>query len=590
MKNRPFSIALLFLGVVAAGRFANAQDLPLEVEYLDAPPVERSFDDDFGKPIVAPDAFGGSTEQPLSLSTYGPPSPFAAGVDAESRSTAVALNYCRASLHRIRSEPTQSVLAEERRRILDNISLAGIADPEVIKLYSALLEEIASIPLRDAEKQLTRTSHDRAIRRQVTWDVLAFTTSMATAQFGSALKTGADSWWDVRDRMYRREMDNIKLDRDEVQAVVAKSTLFLDTFWKLARKRNIPDAWLVRGTDLDRLAMCNVEEDADIRLRRLARLEPFLIAYPPYWYHVARTQQESGQFENAIETYGKLELLETGHFRVDEMLAASLANMALLQDEVGDTRSAYTAARALAAAPDVPMANIAAARVLQRRGQLAMAEEALLRNVDAGLEVATSQTFRLGLYYHSGDNAKLLAALNDPKVVQTASASAVLRCLTRFEPDEYPPVVIAELSRSLAAYPRLTFGSDELVIAADYRWRLPQVGFEFPDLESGRTTPQIASIRGGYSARFPGVFEWGNPFNHPETMEVELVLNYPDATSLALTLTSPQGQHVAAKPARDATQQPPLVISRVRVEGIQLSFDGTPMRSAALIGDDLAIE
>ena len=53
--------------------------------------------------------------------------------DPLARSTAVALNYCRASLHRIRTQPTPQVLADERDRVLDNLSLDAIADAEVIR-------------------------------------------------------------------------------------------------------------------------------------------------------------------------------------------------------------------------------------------------------------------------------------------------------------------------------------------------------------------------------------------------------------------------------------------------------------------------
>lgn len=597
MQDLPTRTAFLFVVSVLAANLAGADDRSsVVVQPVTVEPAKDEVDAvvpfDAHKPATAGTAseVGFVSPTDLSLTTYGPPSPFAVGVERSSRSTAVALNYCRASLHRIRTQPGADVLAEERRRILDNLSLAGIADPEVIQLYSALLDEIGSIPLRDSEKQLTRSNHNRSIRRQVTWDVIAFSTELATAQFGSAIKTGADSWWDVRDRTYRREMEQLKLDRGEMRDVVSKSTLFLDTFWKLARKRSIPDAWLVRGADLDRLAQANQEESAEVRLRRLVRLEAFLVAYPPYWYHVARTQQEIGLFGEAIETYSRLELLETGHFRVDEMLAASLANMALLQDAAGDRIAAHTAARALAAAPDVPEANLAAARVLQRQGQLAMAEEAILRNVDSGLQLATSQTFRLGLYYHSGDNDKLIAALSDPAVVQTASAGAVLKCLARLEPSEYPQTVIAELSRSLAAYPQINFGADELIIAADYRWRLPQLGFQFPVHASDRTMPQIARIRGGYSARFAQSFEWGHPFSPPETMEVELVLTYPDKTKVALTLSTPPNRQVADQSGRSSRNAGPLMITRARIEGVQVSFDNTPLRSAALIGDDIAIE
>ena len=61
------------------------------------------------------------------------------------RQTAVALNYCRAALHRIRRKPDKCVFLEEQQRILNNLNLSKIADPEVISLWDDLYEEIARI-------------------------------------------------------------------------------------------------------------------------------------------------------------------------------------------------------------------------------------------------------------------------------------------------------------------------------------------------------------------------------------------------------------------------------------------------------------
>ena len=46
--------------------------------------------------------------------------------ERRARATAVALNYCRTSFHRIRRHPNKQVLVEERERILDNLNLNGI--------------------------------------------------------------------------------------------------------------------------------------------------------------------------------------------------------------------------------------------------------------------------------------------------------------------------------------------------------------------------------------------------------------------------------------------------------------------------------
>src|SRR5690606_28102726 len=109
-----------------------------------------------------------------------------------------------------------------------------------------------------------------------------------------------------------RDLELHKIDKARATAVIQRSSQFLDTFWKLARKKSIPDRWLVRGDDLDQLESAIQESDAEVRLRVLRRMEPFMQAYPPYWYYVARTQQELGKLSDAAATYAHVEELGQG--------------------------------------------------------------------------------------------------------------------------------------------------------------------------------------------------------------------------------------------------------------------------------------
>src|SRR5262245_57039052 len=96
----------------------------------------------------------------------GAPTAKAASLPApDARETAVALNYCRAAFHRIRKEPTKSVLAQEQEKILNNINLDGIADHEVIVLYSSVLDEINQIGVADYERKLSRQYHSTTIQQ-----------------------------------------------------------------------------------------------------------------------------------------------------------------------------------------------------------------------------------------------------------------------------------------------------------------------------------------------------------------------------------------------------------------------------------------
>ena len=68
--------------------------------------------------------------------------PVTPATEVSRRNTAVTLNYCRAALHRIRRGPSKNVLLEEQQRILNNLDLNQIDDPEVITLYRSILDEI----------------------------------------------------------------------------------------------------------------------------------------------------------------------------------------------------------------------------------------------------------------------------------------------------------------------------------------------------------------------------------------------------------------------------------------------------------------
>ncbi|HXY38014.1 MAG TPA: hypothetical protein VEI07_27545, partial [Planctomycetaceae bacterium] len=173
--------------------------------------------------------------------------------EAIRRSTAVTLNYCRASFYRIQKTPTLRVLIEEQEKILNNVDLNGIADQEVIKLYTAVLVEISEIRLSDRERVVLEDKYHNTLGTLLTADAFDFGTQLASAHYLAAVRTGARSWWDYRVSVNTRDMDIFHVDQKRLMAFTEKSGQFLDTFWKLARDRKIPDRWLIRNQDLHNL-------------------------------------------------------------------------------------------------------------------------------------------------------------------------------------------------------------------------------------------------------------------------------------------------------------------------------------------------
>jgi len=226
--------------------------------------------------------------------------------DEQRKAAAVALNYSRAALHRIRRNPSVRVMIEEREKILNHLNLNGIADEEVMKLYAGVLDEISHVQIADREKDVIQEQYVRSVHRELGISAFTLAAEVATAQYFSAVKTGANSWWDHRNKTMSKELDRWQVDKKLMTSVVDKSTQFLDTSWKMARAKQIPDRWLVRNDDLDKLENAWRENDLETRSRVLKRMAGFMECYPPYWYYVARTQQMQGQFARAAASISSL--------------------------------------------------------------------------------------------------------------------------------------------------------------------------------------------------------------------------------------------------------------------------------------------
>ena len=135
------------------------------------------------------------------------------------RQTAVALNYCRAALHRIRRNPQKRVFLEEQQRILNNLNLSKIADPEVITLYREVLDEISQVELSERERRIIVEQFKQGTRRQLSTSFFVIGAQVITGQVGNVIQSGANSWWDYRNQEVRRDPDVWKVDRTEFSAL-----------------------------------------------------------------------------------------------------------------------------------------------------------------------------------------------------------------------------------------------------------------------------------------------------------------------------------------------------------------------------------
>lgn len=418
-----------------------------------------------------------TAQAPVQPAAQSGANPLEAGKKAEfneesARSTAVALNYCRASFHRLRQNPSRRVWFEEQQHILNNLNLREIADQEVIALYTAVLDEVSKERIAEKERKVLQDNYKHQLRRQVLSSAFVLGAELGTAQYVNAARTGANSWWDYRATGQTRDLDLWKVEKTRLIEVSDKSNKFLNTFWDLAKKKQIPDEWLVRGNNLDELETALQESDPTVRLRILKRMEPVMVCYPPYYYHLGRTQQAQGLWVAATDTYLKLVTLGDGHFRADDMLASGLANLSVIQAHLKHSDATQTAQRALKYTTGAWQVNLVCARILSQNGHSDEAEEAILRNVDVDLERPQSLASLMSLYVQNGDDQKLITALNDPTNVADLPALALLQSAGKLGVRKMPAGALRQLVTSLYVYERSSFGRSQLVCMAAPAWNL----------------------------------------------------------------------------------------------------------------------
>lgn len=416
---------------------------------------------------------------------------------AAARRAAVALNYCRGSFYRIRQNPSQEVLTQERRKILNNLNLTAIQDRKIVELYTSTLDEISNIGIARQERDVVKQSYGKSWKSLATVTAFGFLTDASSFDYAAMIRRGASSWWDFRGIQVNRNMNLWDVQKKRLTTIQAKSSSFLQASWELAHSHKIPDTWLVRNADFQRLHETLRETNLKVRLRRLDRLAPFMECYPPYWYYLGRTQQQLGQFSDAEVTYLHAAELGDGHFRRDELLAAAMVNVASIRQYLDKPGASEAARRALAYTIESPQVNLAAAAVLMRNRQLADAENAILRNLDTGIETAQSEVALLAVYARQGAAEKILARLEDPALVNRTPIPILLRCAASLDGKTLPVTVARRLQSSFRAYSR----NDQIVLVADPAWNLRAARFAVD--ESADNPPQLHQTAGAVTVSFP---------------------------------------------------------------------------------------
>jgi len=398
----------------------------------------------------------------------------------------------------------------------------------------------------------------------------------------------------------RRDSDEWKVEKSEFTNLMSRSSNFLDSFWRLSQKNDIPDEWLIRDQDLDQLGRVLNERDAAQRLRMLGRMERFMECYPPYWYYVARTQQHLGMNEEALKTYQRLSEVGSGHFRQDDMLASSMANMALLQEFNNDPNAPRTAARVMDYSMRNWESNLICAWVLGRHQDFVSAEELILCNLDEDQEAGQSRVALVSLYYHSENRPKLAALLNDRQVVRDVPIPGLLLCARLLGSDTMPESAQSYLASTLSASVRRVGRGNAVTLAASPGWKIQDAR---PEIASGAQVFHSVGYRPGNTGIHADFVTEASEESSTETGDLRVTLNYPGTPAIHITLSPPPPapqNPSTPPPARSPFGYQPTRsrlslfqrndvryhIGEIELDGLRLSFRDTTPEDADLELED----
>ena len=303
----------------------------------------------------------------------------------------LALNYCHMALVNILTYEDRVILDEEYNNIINNISLSAIQDEEVLTILKQLMDTLMTFKLTEEQTTRLLKIYDQQVVNSVyatatrgTNDVIMalgvkqlieqlqptmptsildetingapgglpglvigvgsgfFKTILAgtTPPIGYEIITfyalskvgGLYQNYREHTQLYRQTLDEKlwKLDEQTLQAIHEMRKSFLEVYWTLMKRYNIPENLRLTEDQLRNAVEVFKIEDVEKRYRQLERLQQDFQVFPPFWYKFARTAQELGHLEEALKLYQKIEYEYRPFFRKDYELAAALIDKVVL--------------------------------------------------------------------------------------------------------------------------------------------------------------------------------------------------------------------------------------------------------------------
>jgi hypothetical protein len=204
------------------------------------------------------------------------------------------------------------------------------------------------------------------------------------------------------------------------------------------------------------------------------------------------------------------------------------------------------------------------AYVLGSNGRPLEAEDAILRNLDVGLEREQSSLALTALYVSTANVDKLRERLADPSIVRRLPVPLLIRAANVLGPQNVPETLVGRLASSLAAHYELAFGPDDFVLITAPQWNLQSSEMSLIVGDEAHRHSTIALMPGRSEVRFARIGEFGHLLRGSAIPpNATLVVRYPGTPIVHLRLdrraeSASNGATLASFPVVDMFGTPPF--------------------------------
>ncbi len=322
------------------GTETQAASVPQPAPVAQPEPPDRgaapqAFLEDIARLVSAPVAGGEAAAEVQPLPEIAPP---AAPDGYDPMNTLLALNMAVVSVRHMTASADRIILDQEYNRIINNLKLGSIEnDPEIVSLYSRLLDTISTYQLTEDESKVFSRVYDEQQRR-------AMTSALANLRprggdlesfFASLFSSGVSAYFGYRDKIgeVRRAMDvkTWELQKEALEALNGLQKELLSDSWALLRKYNLPDSGRITQEDLDLLEQALQQPDRKKALQMYSVLQDAFSAYPPFWFYWAQAAERCGEIQRALSCLDEFERIHRPVLRRDPYLAEA-AKMRIVLD------------------------------------------------------------------------------------------------------------------------------------------------------------------------------------------------------------------------------------------------------------------